>query len=173
MPVFLTPPSLSDVRALLDFELKNRQFFEATINARLPSYYCAEGVTQAIETAVAEAAQDLGYQFLLKADSGDIVGRANLSGVKRAHFHSAILGYRVAEAACGRGLASDAVRQVADIAFGELGIQRLEADARAENAASIRVLVRNGFVQYGHSRRSFELGGVWYDRLHFERHANA
>lgn len=172
MPVFLTPPSLSDVNELLAFELTNRQFFESTINARLPSYYCAEGVAQAIETAVAEAAHGRGYQFLLKMETGEIVGRANLSGVKRAHFHSAVLGYRIAQAACGKGFASEAVRQMADIAFGQLGLERIEADASAENAASIRVLERNGFVQYGHSRRSFELGGLWYDRLHFERHAH-
>jgi RimJ/RimL family protein N-acetyltransferase len=41
----------------------------------------------------------------------------------------------------------------------------------AGNLGSVRVLLRNGFVQFGHSRNSFELGGLWYDRLHFERHA--
>jgi len=25
--------------------------------------------------------------------------------------------------------------------------------------------------QFGHSQKSFELNGVWYDRLHFECHA--
>jgi ribosomal-protein-alanine N-acetyltransferase len=52
-------------------------------------------------------------------------------------------------------------------------LKRIEADVRIDNAASIRVLVRNGFVQFGHSRRSFEVGGTWYDRLHFECHAAA
>ncbi|TFW09948.1 N-acetyltransferase [Oxalobacteraceae bacterium OM1] len=58
-------------------------------------------------------------------------------------------------------------------AFDELGLLRIEADARAENAASLRVMQKNGFVQYGHSKRSFEMGGIWYDRLHFERHKGA
>jgi RimJ/RimL family protein N-acetyltransferase len=49
----------------------------------------------------------------------------------------------------------------------------IEADTRAENTASVRVLVRNGFVQFGHSKRSFQLKGTWYDRLHFERHLDA
>ncbi|WP_426107221.1 GNAT family N-acetyltransferase [Massilia sp. TSP1-1-2] len=171
--VALRSPGHSDVRELLDFELRNRQFFEANINARLPSYYSAAGVAQAIETALADAAHDRGYQFLVKDDAGDLVGRANLSGVKRAHYHSAVLGYRIAESAGGKGYASEAVRQVVALAFSQLGLLRIEADARAENAASVRVLERNGFVQYGRSKRSFELGGVWYDRLHFERHADA
>ncbi len=167
----LLPPTRADIDQLLELELKNRTFFETHINARLPGYYSADGVAQAIETAIADAAHDLGYQYLLRTSSGDLVGRVNLSGVKRRHFHSAVLGYRIAEAAGGKGYASDAVRQMIEMAFGELGLLRIEADARAENTGSVRVLLRNGFTQYGHSKRSFELGGAWYDRLHFERHA--
>lgn len=167
-PLILVPLTLADVASLFDFETQNRAFFEATINARPASYYSPEGVAE----ACADADQDLGYQFLLKEEDGRIVARANLSTVKRAHFQSAVLGYRVAEAACGKGFASEAVRQVLGIAFGELGLARIEADVRIDNTASARVLLRNGFVQFGHSRRSFELGGVWYDRLHFECHAS-
>ena len=128
-------------------------------------------MAEAIAEASTDADGDLGYQFLLKEEDGRIVARANLSAVKRAHFQSAVLGYRVAQAACGKGVASEAVRQVLGIAFGELGLVRVEADVRIDNAASARVLLRNGFVQFGHSRRSFEMKGVWYDRLHFECHA--
>jgi ribosomal-protein-alanine N-acetyltransferase len=167
----LVPLTLADAAALFDFETENRAFFEATINARPASYYSPEGVAEAIGEACADMEQDLGYQFLLKGEDGRIVARANLSAVKRAHFQSAVLGYRVAEAACGKGYANEAVRQVLGIAFGKLDLARIEADVRIDNTASARVLLRNGFVQFGHSRRSFELGGVWYDRLHFECHA--
>lgn len=170
----LVPLAAADAGSLFDFETENRAFFEATINARPASFYSRDGVARAIATACKEAAEDSGYQFLLReGDDGRILARANLSGVRRAHFQSAVLGYRVAESACGKGLASEAVRQLLGIAFGTLGLKRIEADVRIDNAASIRVLVRNGFVQFGHSRRSFEVGGTWYDRLHFECHADA
>lgn len=39
------------------------------------------------------------------------------------------------------------------IAFGELGLARIEADCRVENAASARVLLRKGFTQFGLFRR--------------------
>lgn len=170
MPLSLVRPTLADVEALFAFERDNRTFFEATINARPAAYYSIEGVAQAVTRAMQDAADDLGYQYLVKKD-GQIVGRVNLSGVRRAHFHSAVLGYRIGEADCGKGAAGKAVRQVLGIAFGELGLARIEADCRVENAGSVRVLLRNGFSQFGHSRRSFELHGVWYDRLHFECHA--
>ena len=170
MALVSSPPTLADAEALFAFELENRAFFEATINARPASYYSADGVAEAIKKAMQDAADDLGYQFLVKED-GQIVGRTNLSSVRRAHFHSAVLGYRIGQAACGKGHAGEAVRQVLGIAFGTLGLARIEADCRVENAASARVLLRNGFTQYGQSRRSFEMKGVWYDRLHFECHA--
>jgi ribosomal-protein-alanine N-acetyltransferase len=169
----VTPIGTSHVAQVLDFELKNRRFFEANINARPPDYYSTEGVERAIASAIADAARDRSHQYLIRTDAGEIVGRINLNEVKRAHFHSAVLGYRIAEAACGKGIASEAVRQMIDLAFGDLGLRRIEANARAENMGSVRVLMKNGFVQFGHSRRSFELGGIWFDRLHFEKHADA
>lgn len=101
-----------------------------------------------------------------------LVGRANLTRVRRAHFHSAELGYRIALAAGGRGYASLAVARLLDKAFTELKLQRIEATARPENIGSCKVLDRNGFRQFGRSTRSFELGGSWYDLNHYERRAD-
>ena len=168
----LVPPSLDIADELLRFEADNRAFFEARVNSRPAAYYSPDGVRAAIEVAEREAAEDKGYQFLVRTDSDELVGRANLIGVRRKHFHCADLGYRMAESACGKGYASEAVRLVLAKAFGELGLKRIEANARVANEGSIRVLKRNGFEQFGHSRRSFELNGVWHDRLYFERHAD-
>lgn len=169
--IALAPPVHADLGALLAFELENRAFFEATINARPAAYYSSAGVAQAIDGAIGDAEHDRGYQFLVKSGTGALLGRVNLTNVKRQHYHSAVLGYRIGRDACGRGLATEAVRQLLELAFGRFGLARIEAGARADNLGSIRVLQRNGFVQFGHSRRSFELQGRWYDCLHFERHA--
>jgi [ribosomal protein S5]-alanine N-acetyltransferase len=169
----LTPPTADVADELLRFEADNRAFFEARINSRPPAYYSPEGVRAAIDDAVREAAADEAYQFLIRDAAGALVGRVNLTGVRRKHFHSADLGYRIAEAAGGRGHASEAVRLVLARAFGELGLLRVTASARVGNEGSIKVLARNGFQQFGLSRRSFELGGAWHDCLHFERHAPA
>ena len=168
----LRPPTPADLDELLDFELRNRAFFEAHINARPAGYYSADGVRAAIETARREAVGDTGYQFLIHDAGGTLVGRVNLSRVRRAHFHSAELGYRIAEAAQGQGFAREGVRQVLALAFGELKLWRVEATARDGNEGSARVLLRNGFSAFGRSRRSFELGGSWHDLLHYERHAD-
>lgn len=167
----LTPPTLDVADELLHFETVNRAFFEARINARPPGYYSADGVRAAILLAQQEAAEDKGYQFLVRTAAGELVGRVNLVGVRRTHFQMAELGYRFAESAGGQGHATEAVRQVVAKAFGELGLMRLEAVARVGNEGSVKVLLRNGFREFGRSSQSFLLGGVWHDRLHFERRA--
>ena len=50
------------------------------------------------------------------------------------------LGYTVTETMQGRGVATAAVREAIRIAFGPLGLERIEAVAAVENVASRRVL---------------------------------
>jgi ribosomal-protein-alanine N-acetyltransferase len=159
----------ADAPALLGFELTHRAYFESWVNARDPGFYSEQGVAAAIAAAEAAWAADQAFQYLVVED-GRIVGRVNLTAVRRAHFHCADLGYRIGEHDGGRGVASRAVALCLEQAFGTHGLGRIEAIARPENKGSIRVLERNGFRQFGRSRRSFELGGQWFDRLLFERH---
>ena len=84
----LIPPTLDIADELLRFETDNRAFFEARINARPPGYYSPEGVRAAIALAEREAAEDKGYQFLVRTAAGELVGRVNLAGVKRSHFQA-------------------------------------------------------------------------------------
>ena len=167
--VAIRPVAAADAPALLAFELTHRAYFESWVNARDPGFYSEQGVAAAIAAAQAAWAADQAFQYLIVED-GRIVGRVNLTAVRRAHFHCADLGYRIGEHDGGRGVASRAVALCLEQAFGTHGLGRIEAIARPENKGSIRVLERNGFRQFGRSRRSFELGGQWFDRLLFERH---
>ncbi|MEO5687877.1 MAG: GNAT family protein [Burkholderiaceae bacterium] len=161
-----------DATALLRFELEHRAYFERWVNARDPAYYTEQGVATAVAWAEAARAADQAFQYLAIED-GRIVGRVNLTAIRRTHFQCADLGYRIGEHDGGRGVASKAVALCLAQAFDVHGLGRIEAVARPENKGSVRVLERNGFRQFGHSRRSFELGGRWYDRLLFERHRDA
>jgi len=75
------------------------------------------------------------------------------------------LGYGVAPAARGRGVATRAVRLASGWAFAELGTPRLEARTDPENAASQRVLERAGYSREGLERRSREVHGVRRDMI--------
>ncbi len=85
-------------------------------------------------------------------------GRVNLTQVRRDHFHSASLGYRIAPSHSGQGLASEAVKLVMQKAFLRFTTCNAWKPRRAlKTPPLIRVLLKNGFQQFGHSRCSLQL----------------
>jgi [ribosomal protein S5]-alanine N-acetyltransferase len=63
----------------------------------------------------------------------------------------------------GGGVATGAVALAVDHAFGPVGLHRVEATVRPENAASLRVLAKLGFRDEGLLRRYLEVDGAWRD----------
>jgi RimJ/RimL family protein N-acetyltransferase len=59
------------------------------------------------------------------------------------------LGYMLAPGARGRGVATDALRQLSDWAFGTLGACRLQLLISVDNQPSSRVAERAGFTLEG------------------------
>jgi RimJ/RimL family protein N-acetyltransferase len=101
------------------------------------------------ERAMRDVAGRLGmWAAVLKAD-GSYVGRCGLypnldGGAKVAG--EAVLGFYIAREFWGRGLATEAARAFVDFGFGELKLARIVGSVQVENAASIRVLDKLGFV---------------------------
>jgi RimJ/RimL family protein N-acetyltransferase len=130
--------------ALLAFELENRAYFAASIPDRGDDYFASFDERHRELLGWQADGTDLPH-VLVEAD-GSIVGRVNLIEVANG---SASLGYRIAERAAGRGLATAAVRQVCALAAGQYGLTELRAAAKVDNVASRTVLTRNGFVPAG------------------------
>ena len=100
------------------------------------------------------------------------VGFVGLSNMVRGPLQSAIVSYWVDEAHNGRGHCTRAVADVVDIAFGELGLHRLEAGTLVDNLASQRVLEKNRFERFGLARRYLFIAGDWRDHVLFQRTAD-
>jgi [ribosomal protein S5]-alanine N-acetyltransferase len=69
----------------------------------------------------------------------------------------------VGEADNGRGAATTALAAIARLAFGEMGLHRIEASTLLDNAGSQRVLERNGFVRFGMAPSYLKIAGRWQD----------
>jgi ribosomal-protein-alanine N-acetyltransferase len=142
-----------DAEGILALRVLNRQYLEWTEPDTDPP---GRRFTDA--WAREWAARDNQYVIL---DDGEVCGSISLQ--------SSGLGYWVAEAHAGKGLATRAVAELADIAFRDLGLHRLEAGARVDNPASQRVLEKNRFTLVGTLRQHLCIGGEWVDHLLFER----
>lgn len=75
--------------------------------------------------------------------------------------------YWVAESHNGRGLATQAVAAMLDIAW-SLGLHRVEAGTLVENHASQRVLTANGFTRYGLAPAYLRIDDRWQDHILFQ-----
>lgn len=67
----------------------------------------------------------------------------------------------------GRGLATEAVRAVLELAFDRFGLHRVAAQMDARNAASARLAGRAGMQLEGHLRQDWWSKGEWTDTLVF------
>ncbi|WP_329384086.1 GNAT family N-acetyltransferase [Streptomyces sp. NBC_01351] len=127
--------------ALLEFERENRAYFAASVPDRGDHYFAH--FAERHRDLLAEQAEGTCLFHLLVGDDGAVVGRANLIDVADG---SAELGYRIAEKAAGKGLATAAVREVCELAAAEYGLGELWAVTTVDNAGSRAVLARTGFV---------------------------
>ncbi len=89
------------------------------------------------------------YLIVRRAD-GLAVGDAGFFGPPEADGEVEI-GYALVPGARGSGLASEAVALLADWALSQPGVRALIARVEADNAASVRLLDRLGFVADGRS----------------------
>jgi ribosomal-protein-alanine N-acetyltransferase len=76
---------------------------------------------------------------------------------------SAEIGYWLGEPYWGRGIMTDAIRQMCRMAFERFDIVRIFAEPFAYNAGSMRALEKAGFTLEGVHRMSVFKNGQFYD----------
>ena len=101
-------------------------------------------------------------------DHPDFVVELDGRVVGKAGFHVLPdVGYILHPDVWGRGLATEAVAAAIDHVFATTDLETLTADVDPDNAASIRLLERLGFVRTGSAERTWNVGGVWKDSLFY------
>lgn len=98
---------------------------------------------------------------------GRFVGHVMVGNVVREPLLSAYVGYWVDSRVSGRGVMTAAAALVVDHCLGPVGLHRIEATVRPENAPSLRVLAKLGFREEGLFRRYLDVDGAWRDHLCF------
>ncbi|MEH1097778.1 GNAT family N-acetyltransferase [Micromonospora sp. CPCC 205561] len=160
--------SPDDAPALTERLRENRDFLAPWDPLRDDAFFTLDAQRDAIAQAL--QAYDRGTMVPLAIVDADdrLIGRINVNGITRGAFQSAAIGYWVGASHNGRGVATGAVAEVAELAFGELGLHRLQAETLIHNTASQRVLTRNGFVPYGIAPQYLKIAGEWQDHILYQ-----
>jgi RimJ/RimL family protein N-acetyltransferase len=101
---------------------------------------------------------------VVELDGGSLVGTATLWGIDN-HNRSAHIGLGLLPSARGKGYGTDVVAVLCHYGFVVRGLQRLQIETLADNAAMLRSAERNGFVREGVLRSSAWVLGEFLDEV--------
>jgi len=120
----------------------------------------------ASQEAARRRGEDMQLAFVEPKDDEAVLGGGSVYGIDLQQGRAAV-GYWVAPAARGRGLATRATLLMARWAFDVLGVARLELTCGPDNEASQRVAERCGFTREGVLRSHMPFKGGRRDTVMF------
>lgn len=166
-PVGLRPLKHRDAAAWRDLRIRNADWlrpWEPT-NPETPLFRAGLGpYLTMVHSMRREARQGLALPWVVTYD-GRFVGQLTIGAIVWGSARTAQVGYWVDRLVAGRGVMPTAVAMAVDYCFFTVGLHRLEANIRPENAASRRVVEKLGFREEGIRRRHLHIDGAWRDHI--------
>ncbi len=104
-------------------------------------------------TAMLSADENETFAFAITADN-KVIGSIGVFRQQNIHRQTAEIGYYIAEKYWGKGITTEAVRQICRYVFDKSDIIRIYAEPFAYNTASCRVLEKAGFQYEGTLRNN-------------------
>lgn len=150
---------LSDAKGLA-IALSNRKV-QDNLRDGLPYPYTEQDGADYI-SAMLSVNEDETFAFAITADN-NVVGSISVFRQGNIHRQTAELGYYVAEEYWGKGIMTEAVKQICEYVFNKSDIIRIYAEPFAYNIASCRVLEKAGFRYEGTLRSNAVKNGKIID----------
>lgn len=150
---------LSDAKDLA-IALSNRKI-QDNLRDGLPYPYTEQDGADYISDMLS-ADENETFAFAITID-GKAVGSIGVFRQGNIHKQTAELGYYISEEYWGRGIMTEAVKQICQYVFSESDIIRIYAEPFAYNAASCKVLEKAGFQYEGTLRRNAVKNGKVID----------
>ncbi|MDE6005703.1 MAG: GNAT family N-acetyltransferase [Oscillospiraceae bacterium] len=113
----------------------------------LPYPYTEQNATEYIQ-AMLSADENKIFAFAITIDN-KVIGSISIFRQENIHRRTGELGYYIAENYWGKGIMTEAVKQICEYVFNNTDIIRIYAEPFAYNSASCRVLEKAGFQLEG------------------------
>lgn len=161
----------TDAPSVVEYGLRSAEFHAPWDPIRPAGYWELSATARRlqIEYIMAEEDRGLVLYLSLRDEPGAVLGRIALNNIVRGAFHAATVGYGLAPDATGKGLMTEALDTVVEIAFDDLGLHRVEANVIPRNERSLAVVERCGFEREGVARSYLRIAGEWEDHVRFSR----
>lgn len=140
---------------------------QANLRDGLPYPYTEQDAKDYISYILSADENDT-FAFAIVAD-GRVIGSIGAFRQSNIHSQTAEIGYYIAEPYWGRGIMTNAVRQLCEYVFSHSNIIRLYAEPFAFNLGSCRVLEKAGFRYEGTLRSNAVKNGRVIDMKMYAR----
>ena len=152
---------LSDAKDLASV-ISNKKI-QDNLRDGLPYPYTEQDATDYISAMLSEDENET-FAFAITIDN-KAIGSIGAFRQKNIHRHTAEIGYYIAEEYWGKGLMTEAVKQICSYIFDKSNIVRIYAEPFSYNKASCRVLEKAGFLYEGTLRSNAIKNGKTIDML--------
>lgn len=152
-----------DAESLFQFESENREFFEQLVPGRGDDFYVFENYVSRHRELLNEQEEGIANFYLIKNDSGDILGRINLVDMNELN-KTAEVGFRIGAKYGGQGIGNRALNLLLNA---DLGLRQIRGKTTTVNRASQKILTKNGFKEVGVSEEEFEMNGQSMRFVHY------
>jgi len=105
--------------------------------------------------------EHIAWAIALKSDP-KLIGTITFWNVQKEHYRAEI-GYALHPQFQGQGIMQEAIAAVLDYGFNTVKLHSVEANVNPNNAASIHLLERNGFVREAYHRENYYYNGHFLD----------
>ena len=165
--VGLRPLALSDRRAWKEVRARNVEWlkpWEATVP---PGDASAPKTFRRLVIDLRRQARELrSLPFALTVDV-EFAGQLTVSNIVGGSARFASMGYWIDSRHAGQGFVPTAVALATDYCLFEMDLHRIEIAIRPENVASLRVVEKLGFLEFGYAPRFLHIDGDWRDHRLF------
>ncbi|HEX6246907.1 MAG TPA: GNAT family protein [Nocardioidaceae bacterium] len=163
----LRPLGMRDIRLWREVRARNRDWlapWEATVP---PGDQTAPATFRAMVRDLRRQAK-AGRAMPFAVTVEDVfAGQLTVSNIVGGSARWAQIGYWIDQRHAGKGVIPIAVAMAVDHCLLGVGLHRVEVAIRPENTASLRVVHKLGFVEYGYAERYLHIDGDWRDHRLF------
>jgi len=167
MKISLELLDIKNSQDIYDFEVENRAYFERNLPSRGEDYYVLENFNNIIKELIDEQNRGECFMYVIRNETGKVLGRINLVSVKNERIKTAELGYRIGQTEVGKGVATKAVQMVLNLGIEKHQLEEVTAGTSKDNIASQKILEKNGFLCIGADENYMQLNGEKIDSLKY------
>ena len=164
--VVLRAVSENDASALQAYYAANRIHLQPWEPARQESFFDLDAITDRLRAMAHQTATGNALHLVLfEREGGQLIGECNFTNIVRGPFQACHLGFSLAKVVEGKGLMRESLAVAIQYVFRNIGLHRIMANYRPENARSEHLLASLGFEKEGLARSYLKINGVWADHV--------